>query len=108
MRLHQAGKVTNDAKGVFDGVSVTTFALGTSELYAWLDGNDEVAFLPVETVNDPTVIARTPTSSPSTVPSRSTSTARWWPTTSTAGRSRASAGTRTSWPAPSCTSTPTR
>ncbi len=28
MRLHQAGKVTNDAKGVFDGVSVTTFALG--------------------------------------------------------------------------------
>jgi acyl-CoA hydrolase len=58
MRLHQAGKVTNDAKGVFDGVSVTTFALGTPELYAWLDGNREVAFLPVETVNDPTVIAR--------------------------------------------------
>ena len=33
MRLHQAGKVTNDAKGVFDGVSVTTFALGSAELY---------------------------------------------------------------------------
>ena len=58
MRLHQAGKVTDDAKGVFDGVSVTTFALGTAELYEWLDGNDAVAFLPVETVNDPTVIAR--------------------------------------------------
>jgi acyl-CoA hydrolase len=58
MRLHQAGKVANDAKGVFDGVSVTTFALGTQELYGWLDGNDDVAFLPVETVNDPTVIAR--------------------------------------------------
>lgn len=57
MRLHQAGKVSNDAKGVFDGVSVTTFALGTAELYGWLDGNGEVAFLPVETVNDPTVIA---------------------------------------------------
>jgi acyl-CoA hydrolase len=57
MRLHQAGKVSNDAKGVFDGVSVTTFALGTTELYEWLDGNDDVAFLPVETVNDPTVIA---------------------------------------------------
>ena len=40
MRLHQAGKVTNDAKGIFDGVSVTTFALGVSELYQWLDGND--------------------------------------------------------------------
>jgi acyl-CoA hydrolase len=58
MQLHQAGKVTNDAKGVFDGVSVTTFALGTSELYRWLDENDEVAFLPVDAVNDPTVIAR--------------------------------------------------
>jgi acyl-CoA hydrolase len=57
MRLHQAGKVSNDAKGVFDGVSVTTFALGATELYEWLDDNDEVAFLPVETVNDPTVIA---------------------------------------------------
>ena len=58
MRLHQAGKVANDAKGMFDGVSVTTFALGTPELYGWLDNNDEVAFLPVETINDPTVIAR--------------------------------------------------
>ena len=58
MRLHQAGKVTNEAKGVFDGVSVTTFALGTAELYKWLDGNDTVAFLPVEVVNDPTVIAQ--------------------------------------------------
>jgi acyl-CoA hydrolase len=58
MELHRAGKVTNDAKGVFDGVSVTTFALGSRDLYRWLDGNAEVAFLPVETVNDPTVVAR--------------------------------------------------
>jgi acyl-CoA hydrolase len=57
MRLHQAGKVTNDAKGMFDGVSVTTFALGVTELYEWLDGNSDVAFLPVDTVNDPTVIS---------------------------------------------------
>jgi acyl-CoA hydrolase len=58
MRLHQSGKVTNRAKGVFDGVSVTTFALGTTELYHWLDGNADVAFLPVDVVNDPTVIGR--------------------------------------------------
>lgn len=58
MHLHQAGKVTNTAKGVFDGVSVTTFALGSAELYKWLDGNDEVAFVPVDVVNDPTIIAR--------------------------------------------------
>lgn len=56
MRLHLAGKVTNSAKGVFDGVSVTTFALGTADLYRWLDGNPDVAFLPVEVVNDPSVI----------------------------------------------------
>ncbi len=56
MRLHLAGKVTNSAKGVFDGVSVTTFALGSSDLYSWLDDNPAVAFLPVNVVNDPTVI----------------------------------------------------
>lgn len=27
------------------GASTTTFALGSAELYAWLDGNDDVAFL---------------------------------------------------------------
>ncbi|MFZ0249864.1 MAG: acetyl-CoA hydrolase/transferase C-terminal domain-containing protein [Acidimicrobiales bacterium] len=58
MQLHQAGKVTNDAKGIFDGVSVTTFALGVADLYRWLDGNEEVAFLPVNTVNDPSIISR--------------------------------------------------
>jgi acyl-CoA hydrolase len=58
MELHRAGKVTNDAKGLFNGVSVTTFALGSSELYHWLDGNEDVAFVPVQVVNDPTVIAR--------------------------------------------------
>jgi len=58
MKLHEAGKVTNDAKRLFNGVSITTFALGSSELYAWLDGNADVAFVPVQVVNDPTVIAQ--------------------------------------------------
>jgi acyl-CoA hydrolase len=58
MQLHEAGKVTNDRKSIYEGVSVTTFALGSTELYRWLDGNQQVAFLPVEVVNDPTVIAR--------------------------------------------------
>ena len=30
MHLHQAGKITNDAKGQYDGVSVTTFAFGSA------------------------------------------------------------------------------
>jgi acyl-CoA hydrolase len=58
MRLHQAGKVTNAAKGIYDDVSVTTFALGTADLYRWLDDNPDVAFLPVDVVNDPTIIGR--------------------------------------------------
>jgi acyl-CoA hydrolase len=56
MRLHQAGKVTN-RKGVFDGHSIATFAAGTRALYDWLDGNEDVRFLPVGRVNDPCVIA---------------------------------------------------
>jgi acyl-CoA hydrolase len=57
MHLHRAGKITNAHKGQYDGVSVTTFAFGSTELYGWLDGNSDVAFLPVEIVNSPEVIA---------------------------------------------------
>ena len=57
MHLHRAGKITNTGKGQYDGVSVTTFAFGSRELYSWLDGNRDVAFLPVDIVNSPEVIA---------------------------------------------------
>jgi acyl-CoA hydrolase len=57
MQLHEAGKVTN-RKGQFDGVSVATFAAGSEQLYEWLDGNQDVAFLPVEVVNSPELIGR--------------------------------------------------
>jgi acyl-CoA hydrolase len=57
MRLHQAGKISNARKGLYDGVSVTTFAFGSAELYEWLDDNSDVAFLPVEIVNSPEVIS---------------------------------------------------
>jgi len=56
MHLHKAGKVTN-RKGIYDGFSVTTFAAGTPELYEWLDGNEDVRFLPVDLVNSPERIA---------------------------------------------------
>jgi acyl-CoA hydrolase len=36
---------------------VTTFAFGSTDLYAWLDNNSDVVFLPVEIVNAPDVIA---------------------------------------------------
>jgi acyl-CoA hydrolase len=57
MHLHRAGKVSNE-KGVFDGVSVCTFAAGTAELYEWLHLNPDVRFLPVDIVNSPELIAR--------------------------------------------------
>lgn len=57
MQLHRAGKVSN-RKGVYDGFSVATFAMGSRALYDWLDGNEEVRFLPVEFVNEPGLIAR--------------------------------------------------
>ncbi|MFI5505839.1 acetyl-CoA hydrolase/transferase family protein [Mycobacterium sp. NPDC051804] len=57
MHLHQAGKISNARKGLYDGVSVTTFAFGSAELYNWLNDNSDVAFLPVEIVNSPEVIS---------------------------------------------------
>ena len=57
MRLQRTGKVTNQKGGPWDGYSITTFAAGTQELYEWLDGNDEVRFLPVELVNSAERIA---------------------------------------------------
>jgi acyl-CoA hydrolase len=57
MQLHEAGKVTNAHKGQYDGVSVATFAGGSEALYTWLHENEQVAFLPVDIVNSPEVIA---------------------------------------------------
>jgi acyl-CoA hydrolase len=48
----------DEAKRLFDGVSITTSALGWAELYAWLDDNADVAFVPVQVATDPTVIAQ--------------------------------------------------
>ena len=45
-------------RGLFDGVSVATFAFGSRALYDWLDGNDAVRFLPVDQTNEPGLIAR--------------------------------------------------
>jgi acyl-CoA hydrolase len=60
MHLHRAGKVTNRLKGLHDGLSICTFAMGTRALYDWLEGEGRelVRFLPVDAVNDPALIAR--------------------------------------------------
>jgi len=56
--LAAAGKATNRRKGQHEGVSVTTFALGSSAMYDYLAENEAVGFAPVTYVNDPAVIAR--------------------------------------------------
>jgi acyl-CoA hydrolase len=48
----------SNRKGIHDGVSIATFAMGSRALYDWLDGNEAVRFLPVGEVNDPSLIAR--------------------------------------------------
>ena len=57
LRLVESGKVSN-RKGVYDGFSIATFALGSRALYDWLDGNESVRFLPASLTNDPSLIAR--------------------------------------------------
>jgi acyl-CoA hydrolase len=57
MHLHRAGKVTN-RKGLYDGMTIATFALGSADLYKWLDGNADVRMLPVPYVNDPALLRR--------------------------------------------------
>ena len=58
MALQRSGRVTNGRKGLHDGYTVATFALGGAELYGWLDGNPDVRMLPVSAVNDPALLRR--------------------------------------------------
>jgi acyl-CoA hydrolase len=58
MELIEAGSVSNAHKGLYDGVSVATFALGDARLTRWLADNPEFAMLPVEEVNAVSVVAR--------------------------------------------------
>lgn len=58
MHLHKAGKISNARKTQFPGMSITTFSAGTEELYEFLDGSDEVRFLPVDIVNSPEIVSR--------------------------------------------------
>ncbi|WP_106849037.1 acetyl-CoA hydrolase/transferase family protein [Blastococcus sp. Marseille-P5729] len=58
MDLVEAGVITGVAKEHRRNRSVTTFALGTKELYSWLDDNAAVEMLRVDYVNNPREIAR--------------------------------------------------
>ena len=58
MDLVKSGAVTNRHKGVFRGKSLTTYAVGTPELMAWLNRNPLVEFQSLDKVWDPAQIGR--------------------------------------------------
>jgi len=58
--LIQAGVITNRFKRKHPGRVVTSFALGTRDLYDLFDDNPDFAFLDAQYVNDGNVIARNP------------------------------------------------
>jgi len=60
IELLECGVVTNTRKPIHIGRTVTTFALGSKHMYEYIDDNPAIEMLPVEYVNDPTVIAKHP------------------------------------------------
>ena len=58
LSLHRAGKLTNRCKSIDRGKGVFGCAVGSSELYEWLDDNPGVAAYPLEYVNRPFTIAQ--------------------------------------------------
>lgn len=53
MDLVNSGAITNRNKAIFQGKSLTSYALGTNELFNWLDSNPLVEFQSTEKVLNP-------------------------------------------------------
>ena len=60
MKLIRSGTATGVRKTNRRGQAVATFALGSRELYDWIDDNPGVALLPVDKTNDPRVVGTEP------------------------------------------------
>ena len=58
MRLVSMGVITNRKKGFNDGKLVASSAIGTNNLYEFLDDNPSIEFHPSDYVNDPGIISR--------------------------------------------------
>lgn len=57
LHLYEAGKLTNN-KSINKGKMTYTFAMGSKELYDWIDGNQMMQVAPVDYVNDVEVISQ--------------------------------------------------
>jgi len=58
MHLFARGVITNRKKGFNDGKMVGSSAIGSEELYEFLNDNPAIEFHPSDYVNDPAIIAR--------------------------------------------------
>jgi acyl-CoA hydrolase len=58
MRAIERGVVTGNRKNIHPGKVVITFALGSEELYDYLDNNPLIEAHPVEHVNDPFIVSQ--------------------------------------------------
>ena len=58
MNLYKAGKVDNSMKNINKGQMIFTFAMGSKELYEFLDENDGAMKMPSNYTNDPYVIGQ--------------------------------------------------
>ena len=58
MRLVSMGVITNRKKGFNDGKLVASCAIGSKNLYEFLDDNPAIEFYPSDYVNDPGIISR--------------------------------------------------
>ena len=58
MRLVSMGVITNRKKGFNDGKLVASSAIGTNNLYEFLNDNPSIEFHPSDYVNDPGIISR--------------------------------------------------
>ena len=58
MHLFSRGVITNRKKGFNEGKLVASGAIGTEDLYEFLNDNPAIEFHPSDYVNDPSVIAR--------------------------------------------------
>ncbi|GBF32926.1 4-hydroxybutyrate coenzyme A transferase [Desulfocucumis palustris] len=58
LEMWKAGRITNNKKSIDRGKMVFTFALGSAELYDFVDENPAVASYPVDYTNYPHIIAQ--------------------------------------------------
>jgi acyl-CoA hydrolase/L-amino acid N-acyltransferase YncA len=58
MHLYARGNITNQRKGLNEGKMVASMAVGSRDLYEFLNDNPAVDFHPSDYVNDPFVISR--------------------------------------------------